>query len=66
MALGLYIEVVRKHPERLTELDRKLGGVMRKCPKCDHPMLTYSSRGRQMVVECICPNHGLVVVNLTK
>ena len=68
MALGLYIEAVKRHeakdPGYLVALDEKLGGALRKCPECGSPMLTFATRWRLGVVECICSVHGLVLVDL--
>lgn len=68
MALGLYIEAVKKHerenPGYLVVLDEKLGGILQKCSECNSPMITYAVRWRLGYIECICPVHGLVLVDL--
>lgn len=68
MALRLYIEAVRrkeaKSPGHLVALNEKLGGILKRCPNCDSPMLTYAVRWRMGCIECICPVHGLVILDL--
>lgn len=68
MALGLYIEAVKKHysknPDYLEELNQKLGGLMDRCPECSSPILLFATRFRQGYKECICPIHGLVLVEM--
>lgn len=68
MALNLYAEVIKKrhqeNPSELLELDEKLGGIMDKCPDCCSPMLIFATRWRQGYKECICPVHGLVLVDI--
>ena len=68
MALGLYIEAAMRRevrePGYLVVLDEKLGGIMKKCPDCGSPMLIFATCWRIGVVECICPVHGLVLMDL--
>jgi len=66
MSIRLYIEAIRKNPKLLEGLDIKLKGGLDKCPDCKSPMLTYSSRFRLGYKECICPTHGLVLVNIQR
>lgn len=68
MAISLYFEAMRRHlsenPHYLEELDETLGHALKRCPDCDSPMLPFSTRWRQMYMECICPIHGLVIVDI--
>lgn len=68
MTIELYAEVIRRrhkeYPNELIELDWKLGGILPKCPKCNSPMLIFSFNYRMRTRECICPNHGVVLIEL--